>query len=140
LLWHAARFEWRSLAWAAGVTAAIATVSFAFSSDLWLEWFGLLADNADQAARISVLPLPLLVRLPIAAVLIVFGARTDRAWLVPIGVMVALPNVWTSSTALLAATASLWTGRAIPSRPEVPWRGGGHVADYRPSSSVEPRP
>ena len=41
-------------------------------------------------------------------ILIAYGARTDRAWLVPIGVMLGLPNVWTSSTALLAGSVSLW--------------------------------
>jgi len=30
------------------------------------------------------------------------------AWLLPIGVMLALPNVWTSSLALLAGSAALW--------------------------------
>ena len=109
LLWHAVRLEWRPLAMAVAVTGAIFAISFALSSALWLEWFGLLAENADTTARIRVIPLPLLVRLPIAAVLIAFGARTDRAWLLPIGVMIALPNVWTSSTALVAASAALWS-------------------------------
>ena len=108
LLWHAARLEWRPLVMAVVVTGGIFAVSFALSSELWLEWFGLLAENADTTARIRVIPVPLIVRLPIAAVLIVFAARTDRAWLLPIGVMIALPNVWTSSTALLAGSAALW--------------------------------
>jgi glycosyl transferase family 87 len=112
LLWHAVRGEWRALAIAVGVTGAIASVSFALSSALWLEWFGLLVENAGATARISVLPLPLLVRLPISAVAIAFAARTDRAWLLPIGVMIALPNVWTSSTALLAGSASLWSAES----------------------------
>lgn len=108
LVWHVVRGEWRALALTLGVTGSIFLASFAFSSGLWLEWFGLLADNADATARIRVIPLPLIVRLPIAVVLIAFAARTDRAWLLPIGVMIALPNVWTSSTALLAGAASLW--------------------------------
>ena len=116
LLWHAVRLEWRPLAIAVIVTGAIFAVSFALSPQLWLEWFGLLAENADTTARIRVVPLPLLIRLPIAAVLIAFGARTDRAWLLPIGVMIALPNVWTSSTALLAASASLWLSASSRSR------------------------
>jgi Glycosyltransferase family 87 len=108
LVWHAVRLEWRQLGMAAVVTGAVIAVSFALSSELWFEWFDLLAENAEATARIRVIPLPLLVRLPIGVVLIAFGARTDRAWLVPVGVMIALPNVWTSSTALLAASASLW--------------------------------
>lgn len=116
LLWHAVRLEWRPLAMAAGITGAIFLVSFALSSALWLEWFGLLAENADTTARIRVIPLPLLVRLPIAAALIAFAARTDRAWLLPIGIMIALPNVWTNSTALLAASAALWGWSREPDR------------------------
>jgi hypothetical protein len=113
LIWFAVRREWLRLGWALGVTFVIAGVSFVLSSALWLEWFGLLAENAGETARIQVLPLPLLVRLPIAAVLIGVGAMTSRAWLVPVGVMVGLPNVWTSSTALLAAVPALWHwGRA----------------------------
>ena len=111
LLWFAARREWRSLAVALAGTAAIGLVSFALSSEAWLEWFALLAANADETARISVLPLPLWLRLSAAAALIWFAARSDRPWLLPIGVMVALPNVWTSSTALLSAAASLWRSK-----------------------------
>ena len=111
LLWFALRREWRRLAWGLGLTAAIGGISFVVSSALWVEWFGLLADSAGETARIRVIPLPLLVRLPIAAVVIAIGAWTKRKWLVPIGVMIGLPNVWTSSTALLAAVPALWSGR-----------------------------
>lgn len=108
LLWYAVRGEWRRLGIAFATIGAIVLISFAASSSLWLEWFGLLAENAGETARISVIPLPLLVRLPIAGALVVFGARTDRAWLLPVGIMLGLPNVWTSSTALLAAVPALW--------------------------------
>jgi hypothetical protein len=54
------------------------------------------------------------VRLPIAVVLVAYAAWSDRAWLLPIGVMVGLPNVWTSSTALLAAVPALWGYREGP--------------------------
>ena len=108
LAWFAARGEWRALAIALGTTAGIVAISFVVSAPLWLEWTRLLQENAGATARISVLPLPLLLRLPVAAGIVIIGARTDRAWLVPIGVMVGLPNVWTSSTALLAAVPALW--------------------------------
>jgi hypothetical protein len=111
LLWFAVRREWRPLAWALGTTGLIAAVSFALSSALWFEWFNLLAASAGDVARIQVIPLPLVVRLPIAAAIVGIGSMTGRAWLVPIGVMVGLPNVWTSSTALLAAVPALWVQR-----------------------------
>lgn len=108
LAWFAVRREWRALAWGLGVTGAVAAVSFALSAPLWREWFGLLASNASETARIQVIPLPLLVRLPIGLGLVAAGGLTNRAWLVPVGIMVGLPNVWTSSTALLAAVPALW--------------------------------
>jgi hypothetical protein len=76
--------------------------------ELWAEWISLLMANVGSDPRIQVIPLPFLVRLPIAVLLIVVAARTDRSWLLPIGVMLALPNVWTSSLALLAGSAALW--------------------------------
>jgi hypothetical protein len=111
LAWFAVRREWRALGWGLGVTAAIVGVSFALSPALWFEWLDLLAASSDDVARIQVVPLPLLVRLPIGLALVVIGSWRDRAWLVPIGVMLALPNVWTSSTALLAAVPALWSVR-----------------------------
>ena len=54
LLWFAFRREWRRLAMAVGVTAAITLVSFAVASDLWLRWFELLAGNVETT-RPSVL-------------------------------------------------------------------------------------
>ena len=114
LLWFAVRREWRQLGIALGVTGAIVLVSYVASAPLWNEWIDLLAANAGETARIQVVPLPLLVRLPIAAVFVAFGAWTNRAWMLPIGVMVGLPNVWTSSTALLAAVPALWHTRTRP--------------------------
>jgi hypothetical protein len=106
-LWFAVLREWRALAIGLAVPAAIFAVSFAFSSSLWMEWFGLLGANAGETARIQVIPLPLAVRLPIAIGLVVLAAWTRRAWILPVGIMIGLPNVWTSSTALLAAVPAL---------------------------------
>jgi hypothetical protein len=123
ILWHVMRAEWRTAAIALGVPLAIFAASFALTSDLWFQWADFLSESAGRSARISVLPLPLFVRLPIAAAIVVFAGRTDRAWLVPIGVMLALPNVWTTSTALLAGTAALWLAarrERLASNPSAP--------------------
>ncbi len=48
------------------------------------------------------------MRLPIALVVVAVAGWKNWAWLLPIGVMLALPNVWTSSLALLAGSAALW--------------------------------
>jgi hypothetical protein len=128
LLWFAVRREWRPLWIALGVTGAIVAVSFVLSPQLWLEWFQLLGAASDDVARIQVVPLPLLIRLPIAVGLIGFAAITSRAWIVPIGVMLALPNVWTSSTALLAAVPALWGWQSTRREDHAP-SPDGPVAD-----------
>ena len=103
--------EWRPLASRSVVTGPIAGVSFAITPALWFEWFDFL-DTCRGCRPHPRVPLPLMVRLPIAAALIAFAALTGRAWTVPIGVMVALPNVWTTLTALLGWPRSrrCWPG------------------------------
>ncbi|MGH2489504.1 MAG: hypothetical protein ACRDFR_07805, partial [Candidatus Limnocylindria bacterium] len=111
LAWHAVRGEWRAMVIGLGLTAGIVGASVLVAPDLWAEWIGLLVANVGSDPRIQVVPLPWLIRLPVALVLVVVAARWDRAWLLPIGVMLALPNVWTSSLALLAGSAALWVAR-----------------------------
>jgi hypothetical protein len=108
ILWHPLRGEWRALGIGLGLTAAVVAVSVLTVPELWAEWISLLAANVGSDPRIQVVPLPFLVRLPIGVLLVVVAARWNRSWLLPIGVMLALPNVWTSSLALLAGSAALW--------------------------------
>jgi hypothetical protein len=109
LVWFAVRREWRALFVALAATVLIFGGSLLLASDAWLEWRELLVSNANESARIQVIALPLLWRLPLAAAIVAIGAWTNRAWLLPIGIMIGLPNVWTSSTALLAAVPALWS-------------------------------
>jgi hypothetical protein len=104
------RGEWRALGIGLGLTAAIVAVSVLTVPDSWAEWISLLAANVGSDPRIQVVPLPFLVRLPMGVLVVVIAARWrgGTAWLLPIGVMLALPNVWTSSLALLAGSAALW--------------------------------
>jgi hypothetical protein len=105
LLWFAARGEWRNLAWALGATAAIVAVSFALGP-------GLLVGYVGSAPEVGLsLAVPLAVRLPVAAVVVVWGARTDRRWTVPVAVFLALPVVWVHSIAILAAIPLARTAR-----------------------------
>jgi hypothetical protein len=62
------------------------------------------------------LPIPVLVRLPVAALVIAWGALTDRRWAIPIGVTLALPIIWLNSLAILAAVVPLARWRlGVPS-------------------------
>ena len=54
-----------------------------------------------HAADATNLPIPLWIRLPMAAVVVVWGARTDRRWTVVLASMMALPVLWPGSGAML---------------------------------------
>jgi hypothetical protein len=92
VLWFAARREWRSLAIALGATAMIVAVSFATAPSLWSEWFTALTTLRGQAA--GEIPVPLIIRLPIAAAVVWWGGVTDRRWAVPAGAVIATPVLW----------------------------------------------
>ena len=108
LLWFAVRREWRSLGIALGVTLGIAAISFAIEPRAWVGWFGMLArlDFPTPASGVY-LPIPVWIRLPVVAVLIAWGARTDRRWVLPIGLCLSLPTVWINTPTILVAIAPL---------------------------------
>jgi hypothetical protein len=117
LLWFLIRREWRALAIAAGVTGAIVAVSFVLDRGAWETWIAILrADLAGAGGGLLVtpgwyLPVPLLPRLVGAAIVVVVAALTDRPWLIPVAVVLAMPVIWLNSFAVLAAAVPLWLMR-----------------------------
>jgi hypothetical protein len=109
VLWFAARREWRNLAAAIGVTGSVVGVGFLIAPAQWTAWFGFLT-TAMTLPQVGTLP-TLAIRLPLAAVLVVFAARTDRAWLVPVACVLAMPTIWLQSSALLLASFPLYWER-----------------------------
>jgi len=107
LLWFAARREWRPLLEAGLVTALIVVVSAVLAPGLWDDWLHLLASSTESSTVSGSVPVPLLLRLPVAAVLIAWAAARDRRWLLPIGVLLAMPVIWWGSFALLAGSVAL---------------------------------
>ena len=107
LLWFAARREWRRLIVAIATTTGISIVSFALAPHLWFEWLARLRADTQTAGDLYVSLIG--VRLAIAAVLVLYGGRTGRPWLVPIAVVIALPILWPDSLAILLACFPLFT-------------------------------
>lgn len=111
LLWFVVRREWRSLAWALGATAAISAVSFAIAPSAWFDWAKFLttsqATGAGSNDWYAFLFPPLWLRVAAAAVLVVWGARTDRRWVVPVATAMAMPVVWVTTPAILVAIPRL---------------------------------
>jgi len=106
LLWFAWRREWRSLAIALGTTSLIAAVSFVLAPNLWVEWWSSMMVGASLSA--PGIGGPFLPRLVIAAVVVSWGALTDRRWTVPVAVTLALPFLWVHGLAILVAVIPLW--------------------------------
>jgi hypothetical protein len=112
LLWFAFRREWRNLAIALAATVGIAAVSAWLAPALWHDWYDLLRRSLTdrQTVEGSYLAIPVWLRLPIAVAVIAWGARTDRHWTVPIGILLAMPILWLNVFTLLVAI--------VPLRPE----------------------
>ena len=102
LLWFAARREWRSLALALGATVALSAATFIVAPHFWREWLDSLLSNLTEPQFYSVPP-PAVVRLPIAALIVIWGARTDRPWTVAIAATLGLPILWPHGLSVLAA-------------------------------------
>ena len=115
LLWFAVRREWRPLAIALGTTVVVAGVSFVYAPSLWFDWFGMLRENAQSRGEgWSLLPIPLIWRVVLAAVIIGWGARTDRRWTLLVGGMLARPDLLLAELAMLAALPRLRVPRVAP--------------------------
>jgi hypothetical protein len=128
ILWFAARREWRSLGIAIGVTAALVGLSLLAGTQLWAEWLTSLTASAGTAAMTGAktVPIPLIVRLPVAAILVIVAARTDRVWLLLVACTLAAPVLWMANLAPLVAVPKLLfddararrqLDRGAPSRP-----------------------
>lgn len=103
LLWFAARADWRSLGIAVGATCAIALMSFIAAPHLWGQWLMLSSTNATSLNSDA-----LLFRWATAAGLVVWGARTDRLWTIPLAVAVAYPVSWYGWVVMLVLVR--WSG------------------------------
>jgi hypothetical protein len=119
LLWFVVRREWRQLAVALGFTLALMAISAVLVPQLWVDWFGVLTANAVASVGWPALDIPLWIRLPLAAVVVIVGARTDRPWTVPVAAMLALPVLWVGGLSMLIACWPLLRSRSaapVPSQ------------------------
>ena len=109
LIWFLVRREWRPLAAAVGVTAALIAASWLLDRDAWSAWLELLTSQLAAPLQTTgwYLPVALLPRLLLAGIVVAIGAWTNRAWAVPIGVTLALPILWLNGLSVLVACLPL---------------------------------
>ena len=104
VLWFPLRREWRQLLRAGLGTLVVAGVSFAIAPGLWFDWINLLTGLSPYASQqaTTVLGMSLAPRVAIALVVLVWGARTDRRWVVPVVAVLASPLVNVAPSMLVA--------------------------------------
>lgn len=88
---------------ALGSTFAIGFLAWLWWPDLWREWVAVLWTSAwlplEPEARY--LPIPLLVRLPVAAAVIVWAARRDDPRWLGLATTLGLPTIWPHGLSML---------------------------------------
>ena len=119
VLWFVVRREWRSLTIALLTTLVVAVVSFAVAPHLWMEWVRLLlhpGEFANPSRKVLHQPLHfsalvrLAVGIPISIVLTVHAARTNRAYLLPVAVLLSVPVFGFNVFGILTAIPRLLQG------------------------------
>jgi hypothetical protein len=116
LMWFVVRREWRNLAIATAATAVLVVVSYVLDPAAWSAWLNLLltSDSAPGATLGFFIPVPLPLRLTAAAAVVIWGARTDRAWTIPVAMALSLPLLWLNGLAVLAGVAPTLISRFGP--------------------------
>lgn len=111
-VWFAARREWGKAGLAALGTAAVVVASFAISPQLWHRWWDFLVDASAPPTQENYPPLVL--RLILAVIVLVWGALKDRRGSVPLAMVLAMP-LWSSGVLLLLTALprlrSGWSGQ-----------------------------
>ena len=141
LLWFVGRREWRNLALALAATLVIAGISFVVAPGLWFEWVGSLFGNASVNIDWQFFPVPLAVRLPIAAAIALFAGWRGWRWLVPIASTLAMPALWPVNLALLVAIFPLLPSSSpAPSAAATPDGPGGSDPTSVAGTEADRRP
>jgi len=107
LIWFGVRREWMAFGLAVAATAAVIALTAIVTPGLWDDWFALLASSTGSSTVPGSVPVPLLLRLPVAAAVIAYAAWTGQRWLLPVGVLLAMPVIWWGSLSILAACVAL---------------------------------
>jgi hypothetical protein len=85
---------------------------------MWREWIDLLIAESGKPMAPKAIPVPLWMRLPVALLLVVWGARRDKPWTVVVAAWLAIPAMWWYSSVMLLGI--------LPIRR---WQRAGRMAD-----------
>lgn len=114
VLWFAFRGEWRAFGIALGATVAVVAGSFLLAPDAWTGYGRFVLDNTGTTVNGP--PLwgpPLALRLPVAVLLLAWGARTDRMWVVPVACSLAVVGLYGYATIAAVACGAFALRRQV---------------------------
>lgn len=106
-LWHLIRREWSAALRALALSGCVVLISFVLQPAAWASWIGVLTLSLETREVSTSEFGPLAVRLPIAAAMVVGGALTRRAWVLPIAALISMPVIWPATMAVLTAIPRL---------------------------------
>jgi hypothetical protein len=128
LLWFAVRREWRHLGIAAAATAGVAVLSFVVAPWMWPAYLQTLTTEGDSSIFL------LWWRLPLAAALVMWGAKTNRRWTMVVAVFLAMPRwYYLTPVILVGLFAVVRLPRPLPF---LGWRLAGRAAQPAAATSV----
>jgi len=129
LLWFLVRREWRPLIVIGTVTGLLVAVSVLVDARFWADWINVdLLVSLQRPPSQPQIAIPLLPRLVAAALLVTWGARTDRRWTVPAAATLALPVLWFAGLSILAAIPAVEWGRRREEGPAADAADAGRAA------------
>lgn len=108
-VWFAARAEWRKLAISLATIAVIGGASYLVDPTGWRAWFEFLGSHLGSVGGpvgSFLVPGPL-IRVPVAVALVIWGARTNRRWTLPVGMVLATPVFGIAAVTMCAAIPRL---------------------------------
>jgi hypothetical protein len=108
-VWFLARGEWRRFARSVAPIVAIGLLSWLTTPAEWASYIAFLSQNALQTGAMpgQSLIVPFQLRAAVAVVIVVWGARTNRLWTLPVSVVLASPVLHVGPLCILAALPRL---------------------------------
>lgn len=121
-VWFLVRGEWRNLIRSLLSLAFITGLSVALAPPLWHEWIEFLVHNVGGSTGAIGSPLmpPLIVRIPLGLALVIWAARRNKAWCIPVSMLACTPVLWLGSVTVLAAIPRIHSVRSETTAGAIP--------------------
>ena len=116
-VWLAGSGRWRALVTGGAWTVAVVGLSYLVGPDDWAQWLAFVSESAPGGIGEGD---GIVYALAAGTVLLlVFGARTGRTWVLPVATMLLSPTLGVNTLTVLAALPRLALAQSAQARPSV---------------------